>query len=76
MKRMRLSAVLALAAAVALLAPLGAQNAAKKPIALEDILSFRAIGATSLSTDGQWYSYRLSPLQGDSDVVIKSTSRH
>ena len=74
MKRMRLSAVLALAAAVALLAPLGAQNAAKKPIALEDILSFRAIGATSLSTDGKWYSYRLSPLQGDSDVVIKSTS--
>jgi hypothetical protein len=74
MKRMRISAVLALAAAVALLAPLGAQNAAKKPIALEDILSFRAIGATSLSTDGKWYSYRLAPLQGDSDVVIKSTS--
>ena len=74
MKRMRLSAVLALAAAVALLAPLGAQNAAKKPIALEDILSFRAIGATSLSTDGKWYSYRLAPLQGDGEVVIKSTS--
>ena len=74
MKRMRLSAVLALAAAVALFAPLGAQNAAKKSIALEDILSFRAIGATSLSPDGKWYSYRLAPLQGDSDVVIKSTS--
>ena len=74
MKRLRLNLVLALTAALVVFAPLGAQNAPKKPIALEDILSFRAIGVTSLSANGQWYSYRLAPLQGDSDVVIKSTS--
>jgi hypothetical protein len=56
------------------LIPLGAQNVAKRPLALDDILSFRAMGAASLSANGQWFSYRLSPLRGDSDVVIRSTS--
>jgi dipeptidyl aminopeptidase/acylaminoacyl peptidase len=74
MKRLRLSAVLALAAALVALAPLGAQNAAKRAIALPDILSFRAMGITSLSPNGQWFSYRLSPLQGDSEVILKSTA--
>src|SRR5262245_48975495 len=74
MKRFRLTPVLALSAALLAFVPIAAQNAAKKAIELQDILSFRAIGITSLSSNGQWYSYRLSPLQGDSDVVIKSTS--
>src|SRR4249920_340733 len=87
-KRMRMTLVLTLAAALIAFAPisrLGAQVAAKRPIALDDILSFRAIaGGTSspalmlllpvLSPNGQWYAYRMSPLQGDSDVVIRSTS--
>ena len=76
-KRVRLTLVLTLAAALIAFAPishLGAQVAAKRPIALDDILSFRAIAGGSLSPNGQWYAYRLSPLQGDSDVVIKSTS--
>ena len=74
MKRLRFPAVLALAAALVALAPLGAQNAPKRPIALPDILSFRAMGITSLAPNGQWFSYRLSPLQGDSEVILKSTS--
>jgi dipeptidyl aminopeptidase/acylaminoacyl peptidase len=74
MKRQRLTLVAALAAALIAFAPLGAQNAAKKPIELQDILSIRAIGATALSANGQWYSYRLAPLQGDSDVIVKSTT--
>ena len=74
MKRHRLTHLAVLAAALIAFAPLGAQNAAKKPIELQDILSFRAIGITSLSSNGQWYSYRLSPLQGDSEVIVKSTA--
>jgi dipeptidyl aminopeptidase/acylaminoacyl peptidase len=74
MKSLRLKTMLAIAAAIIAFAPLGAQNAPKKPLQLQDILSFRAIGITSLSSNGQWYSYRLAPLQGDSEVVIKSTS--
>jgi dipeptidyl aminopeptidase/acylaminoacyl peptidase len=74
MKRVRVTMVLALAAALIAFVPLGAQNTAKRSIGLPDILSFRAIGAASLSPNGQWYSYRLSPLEGDSEVVIRSTS--
>jgi len=73
MKRLRTPAVLILLALVALV-PLGAQNAVKRAIDLEDILAIRAIGVTQLSQNGQWVSYRLSPLQGDSDVVLRATS--
>jgi dipeptidyl aminopeptidase/acylaminoacyl peptidase len=74
MKRLRSTAVLALLAALVGLAPLGAQNAPKRAIDLEDILAIRAIGLTQLSTNGQWLAYRLSPIQGDSEVVLRATS--
>lgn len=51
-----------------------AQPAAPKPIALDDILAWKGLGASAISNDGQWIAYRLSPLQGDSDVIIRSTS--
>ena len=77
MKRMRLTMVLAVTVALVAFAPLsqiGAQNAPKRAIELDDILRFRAPAATALSPNGQWFSYRLTPLQGDSEVVIRSTS--
>ena len=51
-----------------------APNAAPKAIELEDIQAWKGLGAAALSPDGQWISYRVSPLQGDSDVIIRSTS--
>jgi hypothetical protein len=77
MKRLRVTLVLALTAALIAFAPaprLDAQNAAKRPIDLGDILSFRSMAGSALSPNGQWFAYRLSPLQGDSEVVIRSTS--
>jgi hypothetical protein len=82
MKRLRLPLMLALAATLVVLVPLGAQNApapqqpsaAKRGFELDDILSFRALGAGSLSPNGQWYSYSLAPLRGDREVIIRSTS--
>jgi len=74
MKRLRLSAVLMLVVAIVTFAPVGAQNAAKRAIELDDILAFRAITASSLSPNGQWLAYRLGPLQGDSEVVVKATA--
>ena len=55
-------------------APAATQPAAPKPIELDDILAWKGLGASSLSSDGQWISYRVSPLQGDSEVVIRNTS--
>lgn len=76
MTRLRRSVLVALplAVVVALLAPLSAQNVAKRPMTLGDILSFRAMTTTLLSTDGQWFAYRVSPLEGDSEVIVRSTS--
>jgi dipeptidyl aminopeptidase/acylaminoacyl peptidase len=80
MKRLRPSAVrlwvgpLVLLVALVAFVPIGAQAPAKRAFDLEDILAFRAIGTTSLSTNGQWIAYRLSPLQGDSDVIVRATS--
>jgi len=45
----------------------------QRPIALEDILAWRAIAEAELSPDGQWLGYRESPIEGDSDVVIRET---
>ncbi|HUF48561.1 MAG TPA: hypothetical protein VMM93_12160, partial [Vicinamibacterales bacterium] len=73
MKRQRLVAVLAVLVAVIAFAPVGAQSG-KRPLGLEDILAFRALGQTALSPDGAWFAYRMAPLQGDSEVIVKSTS--
>jgi dipeptidyl aminopeptidase/acylaminoacyl peptidase len=76
MKRMRTRAVLVLPLVfvVAVLVPASAQNTAKRPIGLEDILSFKAMTTTSLSPDGKWFAYRVAPLEGDSEVIVRSTS--
>src|SRR6187399_24557 len=47
------------------------QQAAKRPIEVEDVLAWKSLGATTLSADGQWFGYRLSPQEGDADVVLK-----
>ena len=66
--------MLVLLVALVAFVPIGAQTPARRAFDLEDILAFRAIGVTTLSANGQWLAYRLSPLQGDSDVVVRATS--
>ncbi|MEZ5316161.1 MAG: prolyl oligopeptidase family serine peptidase [Vicinamibacterales bacterium] len=82
MKRLRLSAGLAVLLALALFVPVGAQTGqsgqtaqtgTKRPIGLEDILAFRSMSVTSLSPDGRWVAYRLAPIEGDSEVVLRET---
>ena len=41
---------------------------------LDDILAFRNVGISTLSQDGQWLAYRVSPIEGDSEVVVRSTT--
>jgi dipeptidyl aminopeptidase/acylaminoacyl peptidase len=66
--------VLVLLVALAAFVPTGAQTPAKRALDLEDILAFRALGPTTLSANGQWVAYRLSPLQGDSEVIVRATT--
>jgi len=44
-----------------------------RPIGLLDILAWKSITGTALSTDGQWFAYRLSPIEGDGEVVVRQT---
>ncbi len=58
--------------------PAAAQAAdAKTPVPrameLADILAWKSAAMTLLSTDGRWLAYRLSPLDGDSEVVVRQT---
>jgi len=44
-----------------------------RPIELRDIFTWRAISATAISVDGQWFACRIAPTEGESKVVFKQT---
>ena len=50
-----------------------AKVAAPRPMELADILAWKSASVALLSTDGRWFAYRLSPLDGDSEVVVRET---
>ncbi|MBW7935434.1 MAG: hypothetical protein H3C62_17860, partial [Gemmatimonadaceae bacterium] len=56
----------------ALAAPLAAQG--KKPITQDTYDLWRSIQGATLSPDGKFAMYTLSPVVGDGDVVIRSTA--
>jgi dienelactone hydrolase len=47
--------------------------AAPRPLGLQDILQWKSIAGAELSPDGAWFVYRLSPQEGESEVVIRQT---
>ncbi|MEN6560386.1 MAG: prolyl oligopeptidase family serine peptidase [Acidobacteriota bacterium] len=55
-------------------APASGPATPPRPIALQDILDWRSIGAAELSPDGGWFMYRLSPLEGESEVVVRQVA--
>jgi dienelactone hydrolase len=48
-----------------------AETTGLRPIGLQDILAWKSIGASELSPNGAWFMYRLSPLEGESEVVLR-----
>jgi len=44
-----------------------------RPIALQDILDWKRITGGVLADDGDWFAYRLSPTEGNSELVVRST---
>jgi dipeptidyl aminopeptidase/acylaminoacyl peptidase len=69
-----LALVLALTFSLPLVSRLGAQSAPKHPMDVEDVIAYRGMGATTLSPDGAWLAYRMSPTQGDADVILRNTT--
>jgi dienelactone hydrolase len=54
--------------------PSAGQTAVPRPIALQDILAWRSIGSAELSPDGAWFMYKLSPLEGESEMVLRQVA--
>ena len=68
-----LAAVAALCLTPLFAPPAFTQRAAKRPMELQDIVAWRNIGSPTLSSDGQWFAYRLAPQDGDAEVVARRT---
>ena len=66
---MKLCRFLAIFVFSAMLAP---ADTAQKPIQLNDILAWKRIVSPSVSPDGIWFAYRVSPAEGNSEVVIRN----
>jgi dipeptidyl aminopeptidase/acylaminoacyl peptidase len=47
-------------------------DTAQKPIQLNDILGWKRIASPSVSADGNWFAYRLSPAEGNSEVILRN----
>ncbi|MCJ7630194.1 MAG: hypothetical protein MUO50_17615, partial [Longimicrobiales bacterium] len=45
-----------------------------RPIGLQDILGWKRIVGPTLSMDGAWFAYRISPGEGNSELVVRSTA--
>jgi len=50
------------------------ETAQPRPIGLQDILGWKRIVGPSLSNDGAWFAHRLSPTEGNSELVVRSTA--
>jgi len=80
MKRVTVIAVVLLSLVTAI-APSAAWNAPQdkpaasgpRPIGYLDIMAWKSISSTALSTNGEWFGYRLSPAEGDGEVIIRQT---
>jgi len=69
--------------ALALVSPLpfkasgqAAQEAAKaqRPIEMADSLAWKRIASPTVSGDGQWFAHKLTPNEGDSELVLRRLS--
>ncbi len=48
------------------------EGAATKPaIAITDILAWKTLNSPVVSEDGRWLAYRVSPTEGDSEVIVR-----
>lgn len=79
MKRLHLLSVVPLLVFLSLAAwysprLIAAPDAGSKPsLTLADIVAWKTINSPVLSDDGKWLAYRLSPTEGDSEVVVRQT---
>jgi dipeptidyl aminopeptidase/acylaminoacyl peptidase len=50
-----------------------ARPSTPRAMELADILAWKSVNMAMLSTDGRWFAYRRSQLDGDSEVIVRET---
>jgi hypothetical protein len=46
----------------------------KRPLSMDDLLSWKGIRSPALSNDGRWMAYLLAPNEGDAEFVVRGTA--
>ncbi len=69
--RLRFLFALALSALPSFFASAAPEGAGTAPLQLADILAWKRIQVPTVSPDGHWFAYRLSPNDGDSEIVVR-----
>jgi dipeptidyl aminopeptidase/acylaminoacyl peptidase len=49
-------------------------DTAPRPIGIQDVMDWKRIMGATLSRDGSWFAYRVSPTEGNSELVVGSTA--
>jgi dipeptidyl aminopeptidase/acylaminoacyl peptidase len=49
-------------------------DTAPRPIGVQDVMDWKRIMGATLSRDGSWFAYRVSPTEGNSELVVRSTA--
>ncbi|MGH7710030.1 MAG: hypothetical protein ACREOG_02040, partial [Gemmatimonadaceae bacterium] len=60
--------------AIILFTATAAAQPAKKPLTQDTYDAWRTISGATLSPDGRWTAYTLSPVVGDGEVIVRATS--
>ena len=71
LRRRRLVWSILVLALAPLAGPAAQTQPPKRAIDVEDVIAWKTIGTPALSSDGQWFGYRLAPQEGDAEVVLK-----
>ncbi len=50
------------------------QPVVKRPLSMEDLLSWKSIRFPMISNDGRWMAYVLAPNEGDAEFVVRGTA--
>jgi len=47
-------------------------DTAQKPLQVDDILAWKRLTSPVISNNGEWFAYRISPAEGESEVVVRN----
>ena len=49
------------------------ESTVQRPVGLTDTLEWKRINSATVSQDGRWFAYRISPNEGDSEIIVRMT---